>query len=127
MKSTRVISVVAVVLVGLLAVGAYAFAQSDRDGSPLGGHSPWEQGWGGWHHRGPDPERVQQLRADLAADLAAELDTSAEAVEAAFRGVVAQRLQEAVEAGDIEQDRADEALAAYDDGRVGPLFHLFKR
>lgn len=130
MKLTRVTGVVVVVVVAVLAVGAYAFAQSSSEAPWAHGRGPGaEHGWGGWHGdgRGPDPDRVREFRADLAGDLAAELDTSAEDVEDAFRAVVAARLEQAVEAGDIEPAQADDALAAYDDGDVRGLFHLLKR
>lgn len=120
-----VVTVVAVALVGLLAFGAFAFAQSDP------GPTGWgpERRWGGWHdgQRGGDPDRFRQVRADLAADLAVELETSPEAVEAAFRAVVVQRLQEAVDTGAVGQGQADDALAAYDDGEVRALFRLLRR
>jgi len=118
-------AVVAVAVVGLLAFGTYAFAQSD--GGPAA--SGAERGWGGRHDGrwGPDPDRIREARAELAADLATELDTSPAAVEAAFRAVVVQRAQEAVEAGDIDQEQADDALAAYDDGEVRALFRLLRR
>lgn len=126
MKLARVASVVAVVLVGLVAFGLYAFAQSDKHAAPWErGH--WAHGEGGWHDRGPDPERIRELRADVAADLAAELGRSAADVEAAFRTVLAQRLQDAVEGGDMDQMQAEEAMAAYEEGDVRGLVHLLKR
>lgn len=122
---------IALVLVGLLGLGAYAYGQATGDGPPWRDGPAWhvgDRGWGGWRHGGPpDPERIRQVRADLAADLAAELDTSADDVEAAFRAVVAGRLQEAVEAGELDQAAADEALAAYDEGDVSALFRVVKR
>jgi hypothetical protein len=129
MSRTVIVSLVALGLVGLLAFGAWAVTNDD-DGFGRGG--PWqhEGGWGdrgGWGgHWGPDPEQVRETRADLAADLAAQLDTSAEEVEAAFRGVAEQRLQEAVADGRIDQAEADEALAAYDDGDVAQIFRIVK-
>lgn len=134
MSRTVIVSLVALGLVGLLAFGAWAVTNDD-DGFGDGG--PWRNGasWGGWDghrgghwggHWGPDPEQVRETRADLAADLAAQLDTSAEEVEAAFRGVAEQRLQEAVADGRIEQAEADEALAAYDEGDVAQIFRIVK-
>lgn len=61
-------------------------------------------------------ERVLAFRSELAADLAEQLGLPVEEVEAAFRGVVAQRLDDAVAAGDLTQERADELLEAYDAG-----------
>jgi hypothetical protein len=126
MTRTAVVGVVALALVGLLAFGAWAVTNDDGDrgfGPPWRGH-----GWSGWHDGGwgPDPDMVTQARADLAADLAAELDTSPEAVETAFRGVAEQRLSEAVAAGRIDQTQADEALAAYDEGDLGQIFRIVK-
>lgn len=66
--------------------------------------------------QGDRRERFLEFRGDLATDLAAQLDVPAEDVEAAFRAVVAQRLDEAVESGDLDRERADELLAAYDEG-----------
>jgi hypothetical protein len=127
MRVTRtvVVSVIAVALVGLLAFGAWAVTNDDDRGfgPPWRGHS-----WSGWHDGGwgPDPDHVQQTRADLAADLATELGTSAEEVEAGFRGVAEQRLSEAVAEGRLTQAEADEALAAYDEGDVGQIFRIVK-
>jgi hypothetical protein len=124
-------SVLAVALVGALALGAYAFAQADGGGPPWFGGAGWHDGdrgpgrWSGGPF-GADPEHVRAARADLAADLAPELDTSAERVEAAFRAVAAQRLQEAAEAGQIDEASVDEALAAYDEGDVRALFRILK-
>jgi hypothetical protein len=127
MNRTRVTGIVLIaVLVGVVGFGAYAFAQSRSDVRPWRGEAAlWHRGGPGWG--GPDPGQVQQLRTDLAAELAAHLDTTGEDVEAAFRAVVADRLEEAVAAGDIDQARADEALAAYDEGDARGLFRLFKR
>ena len=126
MSRTVIVSLIALGLVGLLAFGAWAVT---NDNDRFGG-GPWRHGagWGGgWgDHWGPDPAQVRETRADLAADLAAQLDTSAEEVEAAFRGVAEQRLQEAVADGRIEQSEADEALAAYDEGDVGQIFRIVK-
>lgn len=66
--------------------------------------------------QGDRRERFLEFRGDLATDLAAQLDVPAEDVEAAFRAVVAERLDEAVESGDLDRERADELLAAYDEG-----------
>lgn len=132
MSTTRVIVVAAIVLVGLLGLGAFAFAQATDGGPPWARGRAWHEragGPGGWHggERGPDAGQVREFRADLAADLAGELGSSSEDVEAAFRAVVDQRLQEAVDAGDLEQEQADDALAAYDEGDVRALFHRLKR
>ena len=125
MTRTVVVGLIALGLVGLLAVGAWAVTNdNDRGFGP-----PWRgHGWSGWHDGGwgPDPDRVRQARSELAADLASELGTSAEEVEAAFRGVAEQRLDEAVAAGRLEQSEADEALAAYDEGDVGHIFRIVK-
>jgi Spy/CpxP family protein refolding chaperone len=126
---TVIVSVIALGIVGLLAFGAWAVTNDD-DGFGRGG--PWrhEGGWGGhggWGGNwGPDPEQVREARADLAADMAAQLDISAEQVEAAFRGVAEQRLGEAVADGRIDQAEADEALAAYDEGDIGQIFRIVK-
>lgn len=126
---TVVVSAITIALVGLLALGAFAITD-DRPGFDDGG--PWRNGrgwhWGGWRDGGwgPEPERVVQVRNDLAADLAAELNISAEQVQTAFRGVAEQRLQEAVDAGGIDQAAKDEALAAYDEGDIGQLFRIVK-
>jgi hypothetical protein len=126
---TVIASALAIALIGLLAVGALALT----DDGPGGGRGGlWNGGpgwhWGGWRDGGwgPDPERVLRVRGDLAADLAAQLNTSTEEVETAFRGVAEQRLQEAVDAGRIDQAAKDEALAAYDAGEIGPLLHIVK-
>ena len=134
MSRTAIVSLIALGLVGLLAFGAWAVTNDDGDGFGYGG--PWRHGagWGdsdgrgGWGggHWGPDAEEVREARADLAADLGAQLDMSAEEVEAAFRGVAEQRLQEAVADGRIDQAQADEALAAYDEGDVGQIFRIVK-
>lgn len=130
---TAVVGVVAIIVIGVVGFGAYAFAQSDGDFTSRIGGPPWAQGGGpfrgGWHDgdRGLDPERVTQARADLAADLGAELGTSAEDVEAAFVGVAEQRLSEAVETGDITRAEADEALAAFEAGDLRALFQLLHR
>lgn len=126
MSRTVLVSVIALGLVGLLALGAWAV--SDDDGR-FGYDGPWRHGagWDGWGgHWGPEPEQVREAREDLAADMATQLDTSAEEVEAAFRGVVEQRLGEAVADGRIDQAQADDALAAYDDGDVGQIFRIVK-
>jgi hypothetical protein len=131
---TVIVSVIALGLVGLLALGAWAVTNDNdgfgppgpwRDGAGWGGHWGGQGHWGGgdW---GPDPAQVRDARADLAADLAAQLDTSAEQVETAFRGVAEQRLQEAVADGRIDQSEADEALAAYDDGDIAQIFRIVK-
>lgn len=127
-RRTAVVTV-AVVLIALLGLGAYAFAQSDGVGPPWRDGAGWhdgDRGWGGWHGQRADPERVRDIRADLAGDLATELGTSAEEVEAAFRAVVAQRLDEAVQAGRVDQATVDEALAAYDQGDIRALFGILK-
>ena len=122
-----VVVTVGVVLIGLLGLGAYAFAQSDGFGPPWRNGGGWHGGdRGAWHGAHADPERVQQLRADVAGDLADELGTSPDDVEAAFRAVLAQRLAEAADAGRIDPDAVDEALAAYDEGDIGALVHVFK-
>ena len=129
-RAIVVTGTVTLVLAGLLALGAYALAQGDGDGPPWRDGPAWhagERGWGGWRHGGPpDPEQVRETRAELASQLAAELDASADDVEAAFRAVVAGRLQDAVEAGEIDQAAADEALAAYDEGDLPVLFRVIK-
>lgn len=124
MNLTRALVVsVGVVLIGVLGFGAYAFAQTDGFGPPWrgGGWHDDGPGWGG-RHGPPNPERVREFRADLAADLATQLDTSADDVEAAFRAVVAERLDEAVAGGRIEEGAVDDALAAYDEGDIRALF-----
>jgi hypothetical protein len=126
-RRTVVVAVLALGLVGLLALGAYAV--SERDDGRFGFGGPWHHdgGWDGWRgHWGPDPENVREARADLAADLATELDMSAEQVEGAFRRVAEQRLQDAVAEGRIDQADVDEALAAYDDGDVAQIFRIVK-
>lgn len=134
MSRPVIVSLIALGLVGLLAFGAWAVTNDDADGPGYGGpwrngagwgHSDGRGGWGGGHW-GPDPEQVRESRADLAADLAAQLDTSAEEVETAFRGVAEQRLQEAVADGRIDQAEADEALTAYDEGDIGQIFRIVK-
>ena len=122
MTRTAVVSVIALALVGLLAFGAWAVTNDD------GGRAFGPGRDGGWHDGGwgPDADQVRQARADLAADLATQLDTSPERVEAGFRGVAEQRLSEAVADGRIEQADADEALAAYDEGDLGQIFRIFK-
>jgi hypothetical protein len=130
LSRTAVVVTGALLLVGLLGLGAYAFGQAVGDSPPWRDGPGWhvgDRGWGGWRHGGPpDPEQVREARTELAAELAAELDSSADDVEAAFRAVVAGRLQEAVEGGDLDQDAADEALAAYDEGDVRALFRVVK-
>jgi hypothetical protein len=130
-RAMVVAGTVTLVLVGLAALGAYALAQADGAGPPWRDGPAWhagDRGWGGWRHGGPpDPEGVRQARADLAAELAAELNTSADEVEAAFRAVVASRLQEAVEEEEIDQATADDALAAYDEGDIRALVRAVKR
>ncbi len=146
MSSTRKILITGLVVVGLLGIGAFAFAQTGRGpiAWALSGGPPWADGddWGGWRghgpwggrgpwggppwHRGPDPEELREVRSELAEDLAAELDTSAERVESAFRNVVSKRLHEAVEAGLIDREDANEALQAYEDGDMRVLFRVLK-
>lgn len=127
MTRTAVVSLIALALVGLLAFGAWAV--TDRDGD-RGFGPPWRggHGWGGWHDGGwgPDQDRVRQTRSELAADLAGELGTSTEEVEAAFRAVAEQRLNEAVAEGRIDQSDVDEALSGYDEGDVRGIFRIFK-
>jgi hypothetical protein len=127
-RAIVVTGTVTVVLVGLLALGAYALA--DGDGAPWRDGAAWhtgDRGWGGWRHGGlPDPEQVRQTRADLASELGAVLDSSADDGEAAFRAVFAGRLQESVETGEMAQASADEALAAYDEGDVRALVRVVK-
>lgn len=122
-RRTALVTAGVIVLIGLLTLGGVALAQADgpwrRDGS--------HQGWGPGHGFGPDPQRVREARTDLAEDLGAQLGQSPERVEAAFRAVVAQRLDEAVASGSIDRAQADGALAAYDEGRLRGLFHVFKR
>jgi hypothetical protein len=129
----------AVVLLGLVAFGPLARAQAPETtpGQPsegADGEGPDGDGhrWGrGWHHggregfRGADPAEVREFRADLAADLGEELGTPAAEVEAALRGLVSERLEEAVAAGRIDRAEADEALAAYDDGDLRRMFAVF--
>jgi hypothetical protein len=57
-----------------------------------------------------------KAREELFADLATELGTSAERVEAAFRAVLAKRLEEAVKAGRIKDAQKEKILAAFDKG-----------
>lgn len=116
-----------VVLVGILVLGGLAVAQTAEPSHWGGPHRGWGPGHGGpWHRSGPPPERVREHRAELAEDLAAELGQSPEAVEAAFRAVVVQRLDEAVAAGSIDRGEADAALASYDEGNLRGLFRIFK-
>lgn len=113
-----------VVLIGILVLGGLAVAQTA--GPPWAGS---HRGWGGGHWgpgHGPSPERVREERSELAQDLGAELDQSPEQVEAAFRAVVVQRLDESVAAGSIDRGQADAALAAYDEGNLKGLFRVFK-
>jgi hypothetical protein len=124
MNVTRALVVtVGVLVIAVLGFGAYAVAQTDGFGPAWrgGGWHDGGPGWGG-RHGPPEPEQVRAFRADLAADLANQLDTSADDVEAAFRGVVAERLDEAVAEGRIDEADVDEALAAYDDGDIRTLF-----
>jgi hypothetical protein len=132
------VAATAVVLLGVVAYGPLAGAQAPEttpgqpsagaDGDPDGDSHRW--GWG-WHHggregfRGADPAEVRELRAKLAAELGEELGTPAAEVEAAFRGLVSEKLDEAVAAGRIDQAEADEALAAYDDGDLRRMFDVF--
>lgn len=146
MNFTRRTVVTLVVVLGLLGVGAFAFAQTGRGpiAWAMSGGPPWAdgdgwrgwgghggpRGWGGpggWHRGGAEPEEMREIRAELAADLAAELDTTAEEVESAFRNLVAARLDEAVEAGRLDREDADAALEAYQDGDMSVLFRLLKR
>ncbi|MDP8970166.1 MAG: hypothetical protein M3N52_06680 [Actinomycetota bacterium] len=122
-RRTALVITGVVVLIGLLTLGGIALAQADGPWDREGPH----RGWGPGHVFGPDPERVREARTDLAEDLGAELGESPERVEAAFRAVVAQRLDEAVASGSIDREQADAALAAYDEGRLRGLFHVFKR
>ncbi len=130
MKRRTVYAIVGIsVLVGLLVVGGLAVAQTAEPSRWAGPHRAWGDGhWGpGPGHRfGPSPERVREERAEVARDLAAQLDQPPERVEAAFRAVVVQRLDEAVAAGRIDRAMADEALAAYDEGNLRGLFRVFK-
>lgn len=127
MTRTAVVSVVALTLVGLLAFGAWAVTGND-DERRFGPRWRDGHGWAGWHDGGwgPDPEHVQQVRADFAADLAGELGTSAEQVESALRGVAEQRLNEAVADGRVDEADVDDILAAYDEGDVRQIFRIFK-
>ncbi|MGH8929723.1 MAG: hypothetical protein ACRDZO_03555 [Egibacteraceae bacterium] len=116
MKATAIVSAVIIAMVGLLALGAFA---QDRP----------DEGWGparGGRHWGPDPEQLLERRAELAADLGEQLDRTPAEVEAAFRAVVGQRLDEAVSTERITREEADEALAAYDDGELFGLIRAFK-
>ena len=130
MSIRRTVGIVgATALVVVVAFATYAFAQSNGDGRGLPGGAPWHRGeWHDWHRDGwqPTPDRVQQVRTDLAADLATELGTSADQVEAALRGVVQQRLQEAIDAEEMDQAAADEALAAYDEGDIRAFVQVLK-
>lgn len=114
-----------VVLIGILVLGGLAVAQTAGPSHWGGPHRGWGPGHGAGHRFGPSPERVREHRAALAEDLAAELEQSPERVEAAFRAVVVKRLDEAVAAGSVNRARADEALAAYDEGNLGGLFRVF--
>lgn len=137
MRLTRplLIAAIALGLTGLLAFGAFARTSDPTEGirAPWsdGDRGPWARGgsdgWGPghWGSGGPDAERVREVRGELAADLAAELDLPADDVEAGFRGVIAQRLDEAVDDGQIDRERADAALEAYDDGDLLLAFHAF--
>jgi hypothetical protein len=127
----------AVVLLGLVLFGPLAGAQdpeptpgqpsegADGDGPDGDGHR-----WG-WHRggregfRGADPAEVLEFRADLAADLGEELGAPAAEVEAAFRGLMSEKLDEAVAAGRIDRAEADEALTAYDAGDLRRMFDVF--
>lgn len=115
-----IVSAVLVGVLGLLAVGA--FAQGGRND---GWGRPWTRG-ARHGHWGPSPEQVIEHRAELAADLGRQLDKAPAEVEAAFRAVVKQHLDEAVAAQRITQQEADQALAAYDDGELHGLFRVFK-
>ena len=129
MTRTAMVGAVALALIGVLAVGAYALTNDDDGGGGYGFGGPWrhEAGWGGWReHRGPDPERVRAVRAELAADLAGELDATPEEVEAAFRGVAEQRVDEAVADGRVDAAAVDDVLAAYDRGDLGEIFRIVK-
>lgn len=119
-----VTAIIAVVLAAIVGFGAFALARTD------GGRGPWQhRGWGHPQHQtwGPSPEQVRQIRTHVAAELGAELDQPSEKVEAAFRAVVARRLQEEVAAGELDQAESEQALAAYDEGDLRELFHLIKR
>lgn len=122
-RKTALIITGIVVLIGLLGLGGFALAQAGAARDWRGPHP----GWGPGHGFGPDPQRVREARAELAEDLGAELGQPAERVEAAFRAVVTQRLDEAVAAGSIDRTRADEALAAYDEGDLRVLFRVFRQ
>lgn len=130
------VGIVVVLLVGALGATAFASVRSEGPTFGLGG-----RGFGGWHERGgwdgdgpgpgwrfgPDPERVIEARSELAEELAAELQTSADEVEEAFRAVAASRVAEAVDAGDLSEEDAADVLSAYDDGDVGALFRILKQ
>ncbi len=116
-----------IVLVGILVVGGLAVAQTDGPPPWAGAHREWRDGDGGPGHRfRPSPERVREERSELARDLGVELGQPPERVEAAFRAVVARRLDEAVAAGRIDRAGADAALAAYDEGNLRGLIRAFK-
>lgn len=125
MRTSRIVVLagVALALVGLLAFSASAFTADDDGGGP-----PWRHGgWGMWRdHGGPDPARVRAVRADLAADLATELQTSPERVEAALRGVAEQRVDEAVADGRVDAADVDDIMAAYDDGDLHGIVDIVK-
>ena len=70
------------------------------------------------------PDERLEARAEWNADLAAELGISAAELEDAFAAVLADRLEEAVEAGKITQQEADEMTAAYE---AGALFDLHRQ
>ncbi|MFN2557971.1 MAG: hypothetical protein ABR592_14100 [Nitriliruptorales bacterium] len=126
----RTILVIAgvIVLVAVLALGGFALAQTAERSPWDGPHPAWGDGHRGPGHRfHPSPQRVREERGELARDLGAELDQPPERVEAAFRQVVAQRLDEAVAAGTIDRAEADEALVAYDEGNLRGVFHVFKK
>ncbi len=115
------------VLVGILVVAGLALAQTEGPPPWAGAHRDWRDGHRGpGHHLRLSPERVREERSELARDLGAELSQPPERVEAAFRAVVAQRLDEAVAAGRIHRADADAALAAYDEGNLRGLFRVFK-
>ncbi len=128
MKRRTVFAIIGVVaLVGLLVVGGLAVAQTAGFPRWAGPHRAWGNGhWGPGHRFGPSPQRVREERAEVARDLAAQLDQPPDRVEAAFRAVVVQRVDEAVASGRMDRATADEALAAYDEGNLRGLVRVFK-
>lgn len=130
MTRTLTISGIALAVVAVIAAGLFvlpiATAQepsptpSDEDTGGEGGEDE-DRGTRREERRERRGERFAGFRDELAADLAEQLDLPVTDIEAAFRGIVGERLDEAVAAGDLDRERADELLEAYDAGEFpGP-------